>query len=128
MTGEPVISKKAVWTGRIVSGFAALFLLVDGVMKLFKPAVVVEATKQLGYPESGIVAIGVLLLVCTVLYLLPRTSGLGAILLTAYLGGAVASQVRVGAGSFNVAFAVSFGALVWLGLWLRDVRVRNLLA
>jgi hypothetical protein len=129
-TGSPtkidqVISKKLLWTGHIVSGLAALFFLMDGVMKLFKPAVVVEATRQLGYPETDIVGIGILLLTCTLLYLFPRTSILGAILLTGYMGGAVASQVRVGAGWFNVAFAVVFGVLVWTGLWLRDVRVRN---
>ena len=131
-TGSPtkidqVISKKLLWTGHIVSGLAALFFLMDGVMKLFKPAVVVEATRQLGYPETDIVGIGILLLTCTLLYLFPRTSILGAILLTGYMGGAVASQVRVGAGWFNVAFAVVFGVLVWTGLWLRDVRVRSLL-
>jgi ABC-type spermidine/putrescine transport system permease subunit II len=131
-TGSPTkidqaISKKLLWTGHIVSGLAALFFLMDGVMKLFKPAVVVEATRQLGYPETDIVGIGILLLTCTLLYLFPRTSILGAILLTGYMGGAVASQVRVGAGWFNVAFAVVFGVLVWTGLWLRDVRVRNLL-
>ena len=131
-TGSPtkidqVISKKLLWTGHIVSGLAALFFLMDGVMKLFKPAVVVEATRQLGYPETDIVGIGILLLTCTLLYLFPRTSILGAILLTGYMGGAVASQVRVGAGWFNVAFAVVLGVLVWTGLWLRDVRVRNLL-
>jgi hypothetical protein len=131
-TGSPtkidqVISKKLLWTGHIVSGLAALFFLMDGVMKLFKPAAVVEATRQLGYPETDIVGIGILLLTCTLLYLFPRTSILGAILLTGYMGGAVASQVRVGAGWFNVAFAVVFGVLVWTGLWLRDVRVRNLL-
>jgi hypothetical protein len=124
---DRMISKKLLWTGRIVSGLAALFFLMDGVMKLFKPAVVVEATRQLGYPESDIIGIGVLLLICTLLYLFPRTSILGAILLTGYMGGAVASQVRIGAGWFNVAFAVLFGVLVWAGLWLRDVRVRNLL-
>ena len=131
-TGSPtkidqVISKKLLWTGHIVSGLAALFFLMDGVMKLVKPAVVVEATRQLGYPETDIVGIGILLLRCTLLYLFPRTSILGAILLTGYMGGAVASQVRVGAGWFNVAFAVVLGVLVWTGLWLRDVRVRNLL-
>jgi len=123
-----LISKKLLWTGRIVSGLAVLFFLVDGVMKLLKPAVVVEATRQLGYPESDIVAIGVVLLACTLLYVFRRTSILGAILLTGYLGGAVASQVRVGAGWFNVAFAAVFGVLVWAGLWLRDKRVRNLLS
>jgi DoxX-like family len=123
---DQVISKRLVWTGRILSGLAVLFLVVDGVMKLLKPAVVVEATRQLGYPESKIVGIGVLLLVCTLLYVLPRTSILGAILLTGYMGGAVASQVRVGAGWFNVAFAVMLGVLIWSGLWLRDLRVRTL--
>ncbi|HMI50256.1 MAG TPA: DoxX family protein [Candidatus Saccharimonadales bacterium] len=124
---NPLISKKLVWTGRAVSGLAVLFFLFDGVLKLFKPAVVVEATRQLGYPESHIVGIGVLLLACTLLYVFPRTSVLGAILLTAYMGGAVASQVRIGAGWFNVMFAAVFGALVWAGLWLRDIRVRNML-
>jgi DoxX-like family len=131
-TGSPsqsdqVISKKLLWAGRLVSGLAVLFFLVDGVMKLLKPVVVVEATRQLGFPESDIVGIGVLLLTCTLLYALPRTSILGAIALTGYMGGAVASQVRVGGGWFNVAFAVMFGVLVWAGLWLRDIRVRNLL-
>jgi hypothetical protein len=131
-TGSPsqsdqVISKKLLWAGRLVSGLAVLFFLVDGVMKLLKPVVVVEATRQLGFPESDIVGIGVLLLTCTLLYTLPRTSILGAIALTGYMGGAVASQVRVGGGWFSVAFAVMFGVLVWAGLWLRDIRVRNLL-
>jgi hypothetical protein len=131
-TGSPsqsdqVISKKLLWAGRLVSGLAVLFFLVDGAMKLLKPVVVVEATRQLGFPESDIVGIGVLLLTCTLLYTLPRTSILGAIALTGYMGGAVASQVRVGGGWFSVAFAVMFGVLVWAGLWLRDIRVRNLL-
>jgi hypothetical protein len=124
---DPVISKRLLWAGRIVSGLVVLFFLVDGVMKLLKPVAVVEATRQLGFPESDIVGIGILLLTCTLLYVLPRTSILGAIALTGYMGGAVASQVRVGAGWFNVAFAVMFGVLVWAGLWLRDIRVRNLL-
>ena len=96
-------------------------------MKLWKPAVVVEATLKLGYLESDIVGIGVLLLTCTLLYIFPRTSILGAILLTGYLGGAVASQLRAGNGWFNVVFPVIFGAVVWSGLWLRDISVRNLL-
>ncbi len=127
--GSPVtaISKTPLWTGRIVSGLAVSFLLFDGVMKLVQPTVVVESTRQLGYPESDIAGIGIVLLVCTLLYIFPRTSILGAILLTGYLGGAVASQVRVGAGWFNVMFAVMIGVLVWGGLWLRDIRVRTLL-
>lgn len=104
-----------------------MFLLVDGAMKLWKPAVVLEATQQLGYPESEIAGIGALLLICTLLSTFPRTSILGAILLTGYLGGAVASQVRVGNGWFNIVFPVLIGALAWTGLWLRDERLRTLL-
>lgn len=121
------ISNVQLWAGRITSGLAALFLLWDGVMKLLKPAIVVKATRELGYPESDIVGIGIVLLACALLYLFPRTSILGAILLTGYLGGAIASQVRAEAPLFNVAFAFLFGCLVWGGLWLRDIRVRNLL-
>src|SRR5215469_10153522 len=121
------IPNAQIWAGRIMSGLAALFLLWDGVMKLLKPAVVVKATRDLGYPESDIVGIGVVLLTCTLVYLFPRSSILGAILLSGYLGGAIASQVRAQASWFNVVFAFVFACLVWGGLWLRDVRVRNFL-
>ena len=121
------ISNTQIWAGRIISGFAALFLLWDGVMKLLKPAVVVKATRDLGYPESDIVGIGVVLLACTLVYLFPRSSILGAILLTGYLGGAIASQVRAQASWFNVLFAFAMACLVWGGLWLRDIRVRAFL-
>ena len=84
-------------------------------MKLFKPPVVVESTLQLGYPESAIVGIGIALLASTILYLIPRTAILGAILLTGYLGGAVATHVRVSAGWFNILFPVFFGAMLWGG-------------
>jgi len=121
------ISNPQLWAGRMMSGLAALFLLWDGVMKLLKPAVVLKATRDLGYPESDIVGIGVLLLGCTLLYLFPRSSILGAILLTGYLGGAIASQVRAEASWFNVVFALVFACLVGGGLWLRDIRVRGFL-
>jgi hypothetical protein len=111
-----------------MSFLPALFLLVDGAMKLAKPAFVVEATVQLGYPERVIVGIGVVLLACTLLYVAPRTAVLGAILLTGYLGGAVATHVRVGNGLFNILFPVILGALLWGGLALRDPRVAALLA
>lgn len=120
------VSKTNLWIGRIVSGLPALFLLVDGVMKLFKPAVVVEATVNLGYPESTIIPIGVVLIICTVLYLIPATSILGAILLTGYLGGAVATHVRTGESLFSIVFPVIFGIFIWLGLYLRDARLRTL--
>ena len=120
-------SKKRLWAGRIISALPALFLLMDAVMKFVKPAIVVETTVQLGYPESSILGIGIVLLVCTFLYLIPQTSILGGILLTGYLGGAVATQVRVGEGLFPVLFPVVVGVLIWLGLYLRDDRLRTLI-
>ncbi len=121
------ISSTHLWAGRIMSGLPALFLLVDGIMKLFKPAVVVQATVELGYPESVIVGLGVTLLTSTLLYLISRTSVLGAILLTGYLGGAVATHVRMGGPIFNIIFAVIVGTLLWGGLWLRDGQLREML-
>src|SRR6185369_4027229 len=90
------ISKGRLWAGRIIGGLPALLLLVDAIMKFVKPAPVVETTVKLGYPESLIVGLGAVLLVSTILYLVPKTAVLGAILLTGYLGGAVATHVRVG--------------------------------
>jgi uncharacterized membrane protein len=110
-----------------MSGLPTLFLLVDGSMKLYKPQAVVEATVQMGYRESAILGLGMVLVLSTLLYLLPRTAILGAILLTGYLGGAVASQVRVGAVAFNIIFPVLIGALLWGGLWLRDRRLQGLI-
>ncbi len=121
------INKKGLWAGRGISGFAALFLLFDGVTKLFKPAFVVEATVRLGFPESAIVGIGILLTASTLVYLVPRTAIVGAVLLTGYLGGAVATQVRAGSSLFETMFPVMIGALVWVGLWLRDNRLKELL-
>jgi len=127
MDHDPGISNKQLWSGRILSGLPTLFLLFDGVTKLIKPQPVVAATTQLGYPESTIVGMGLTLLVCTILYVIPRTAVLGAVLLTGYLGGAVATHVRVGAPVFNVLFPVVFGILLWAGLWLRDRRLQELL-
>jgi hypothetical protein len=122
-----VVSKKMLWTGRVISALPVLFLLMDGVMKLFKPAVVVDATVKLGYQETVIVPLGIVLLTCTVLYIIPRTSILGAILLTGYLGGAVATHVRIGEGLFPISFPIILGVLLWGGLWLRDYRLRALI-
>ena len=116
-----------IWAGRIISALPALFMLVDGAMKLVKPPIVVEATIQLGYSESVILGLGIVLIGSTILYLIPRTSVLGAILLTGYLGGATATHVRVGGPLFSIAFPVIFGALIWLGLYLRDHRLRALI-
>ena len=120
-------SRKGLWAGRALSGFAALFLLMDGTMKLFKPSFVLEANEQLGFPESALVGIGMLLIACTIVYLVPRTAIVGAVLLTGYLGGAVATQVRAGSSLFETMFPVMIGALVWGGLWPRDNRLKELL-
>jgi hypothetical protein len=120
-------SSAMLWSGRVMSAVSALFLFVDGAMKLVKPAVVVETTVQLGWPESVIVGLGIVLLVCTALYVVPQTSVSGAILLTGYLGGAVATHVRVGGPVFSIIFPVIVGALVWGGLVLRDRRLAALL-
>jgi len=122
------VSKGKLWGGRVMSGLPALFLLFDGVMKLVKPALVVQATLQLGYPESVIIGLGITLLACTVLYLIPRTAVVGAILLTGYLGGAIATQVRVGNPLFtHILFPAYLAALIWGGLLLRDARLRTLI-
>lgn len=121
-------SKTALWAGRMLSALAALFLLMDGLGKVIKPPAVVAGTVQLGYSESVIAGLGVLLLVCTVLYVVPQTATLGAVLLTGYLGGAVASNLRVGSPLFShVLFPVYIGLLVWGGLYLRDMKVRELM-
>ena len=119
-------AKSMRWSGWLLSAVPTLFLVVDGGMKLAKPTVVVETTVQLGYPESVIVGLGIVLLLCTALYAFPRTSVLGAILLTGYLGGAVATHVRVGDGVFPAIFPVLVGALLWGGLFVRDPRLRAL--
>ena len=111
--------------GRIVSGFAALFLLADGVLRTVRFQPYVDGTVQFGYPQHLATTIGIVLVVCTLLYVVPRTAVLGAILLTGYLGGATASHVRVEDPFFLV--AAVFGVLVWAGLYLREPRVRALI-
>jgi DoxX-like family len=121
------VSKLQLWAGRSLSGFATLFLLVDSAMKLVKAPPAVEGSVQLGYPESVVFGLGVLLLVCIVAYAIPRSAVLGAILLTGYLGGAVATHVRVGNPLFShTLFPVYVGVMIWGGLYLRDTRVRAL--
>src|SRR5499426_3682150 len=127
-TGTVPVSKKRLWAGRIISALPALFLLVDGAMKLVKPEVVVKTTVQLGYAETVILPLGVVLLACTILYLIPRTAIIGAILLTGYLGGAVATQVRAGQELFAILFPVVLSALGWEGLVLSDDRLRTLIS
>jgi DoxX-like family len=121
------LSKKSVWGGRIMSGFIAAFLLFDAMIHLLKPAPVVEAFARLHLPLSLAVVLGVVELLCLVLYVIPRTSILGATLLTGYLGGAVAIQMINSNSLFGeILFPVYVGVLVWGGIYLRDERLRTL--
>ncbi len=116
--------KKIGWAMSILP---SLMFVMGGVMNLLKPAEVVEGARQMGYPVEAMTGIGIALMLCTLFYLLPRTAVLGAVLLTGYLGGAVATHVRVGDPPLNTLMPVIFGAVVWGGLWMRDERIRNLL-
>ena len=111
------------WTGVVMSVIPSLMLLMASVMSLSKSAQVLQGMAQFGYPENAIPAIGAACLVSTVLYIIPRTAVLGAILLTGYLGGAVATHVRVEAEKFTFLMPVVFAALVWGGLFFRDARI-----
>jgi DoxX-like family len=118
------------WAGHLMSGLVIAFMLLDGGMKLVPFDFVIKATAELGYPASATFARGpgILGLICTALYMLPRTAMLGAVLLTAYMGGAVASHLRIGSPLFtHVLFGVYLALLAWGGLYLRDARVRDLL-
>lgn len=119
------VSRNKLWAGRIISALPVLLLLFSGVMKLMKPASVMQGFAGYGYPERLVVVIGILELACTVVYAIPRTAVLGAILLTGYLGGATATNVRIGDPTFIV--PTILGALAWTGLFLRDDRLRALL-
>jgi DoxX-like family len=119
-----------VWTGRVLSGLAIVFFAFDGVMKIIQPPVVFSATRDIGWPADPamLYTLAAVLLVATALYAWPRTSILGAILLTGYLGGAVAAHVRLGSPLFtHNLFGVYCGLFVWGGLWFRDPRVRSLI-
>lgn len=119
------ISTTALWTGRVLSGLVVLFLLFDGAIKLIPLDIVIETSRQLGIPTHLAVTLGVLTLLGTLLYAYPRTSVLGAILLTGYLGGAIYVHVRAGSPLFShTLFGVYLGVLLWGGLYLRDERLR----
>jgi len=123
-----MVSKNMLWAGRIISALAALFMVFDGAIHVMRISPVVEAFARLGYPVSLAVALGIVEFACIALYLLPPTSVLGAILLTGYLGGAIAAQVRIGSPLFSEAlFPVYVAVLVWGGLYLRDDRLRSLI-
>lgn len=124
-------SKSKLWIGRILSGLAIAFLLFDGVMKFFMdklPPEALEAGAALQWPVEKMPLVGTILLICTLLYIIPRTSVLGAVLLTGYLGGAIASHVRVGNPLFtHTLFPIYIAIFVWLGLYLRDARVKQMI-
>ena len=123
-------SRTALWTGRVLSGIAVLFLIFDGAIKLVPIQPVTDSLRELGYPASDSFArfLGVITLICTALYAWPRTALLGAVLLTAIMGGAIASHLRLGDPLFShTLFGVYLGLLFWVGLWLRDERVRRIM-
>jgi hypothetical protein len=120
-------SKGALWTGRVLTILTVLFLLFDAFGKFAKPVPVTDAFTRLGLPIATSVTIGVLLTVCTILYAIPRTAVLGAVLLTGYLGGAVAIHLRAGSPLFETVFPVLFGVLAWLGIYLRCRALRLVL-
>jgi hypothetical protein len=115
------------WSGRVLSALAVLFLLFDVTLHLLRPSFVIEGTKQVGFPVDVILPLGIIQLVCLILYVIPRTAVLGAILWTGYLGGAVATHVRVADPLFShILFPTYVAALLWGGLWLREQRLRAL--
>jgi len=124
---KPPVSKPALWMGRVLSGLVVLFLLFDGAIKLVPWPVVTETMDRIGYGSSETLArsLGIITIVCTVLYAVPPTSILGAILLTGYLGGAMASHLRIGSPLFShILFGFYLGLMLWGGLWLRDRSLR----
>jgi len=114
-------------TAGVLITLLALFLLFDGAMKLVQPKFVIDATTRIGFPIHALTGIGIALIASTLLYVLPQTSVLGALLLTAYLGGAVATQVYAGSPTFEMLFPVIFGVLIWISMLLRDRRLLVLL-
>lgn len=131
---KPLISnsahanKKAIWTGRIVSGLAVAFMTMDAVVKVIRLPEAVEGTVKLGFPSSVILGLGIIQLIMLALYLIPRTAVLGAVLWSGYLGGAIATHVRVGNPLFShVLFPIYVAGFLWFGLWLRDRQLRAVL-
>ena len=121
-------SRRTLWTGRVISGLAVAFLIFDSIGKLLEVQPVIEGTKRLGYSPDLVFGLGVTLISCVLAHLVPWTSVLGAVLLTGYLGGAVATHVRVGNPLLtHVLFPTYIAALLWGGLMLRDARLRALL-
>lgn len=128
MNSENRISKTRLWISWIMSGLVILFMLFDSIFKFIKPPEVVEGTLSLGYAEHHIAIIGTLALISTILYAIPSTSVIGAILLTAYYGGAIATHLRMDNPLFShTLFPVYFAILAWGGIWLRNIYLHNLM-
>ena len=121
-------SSKQLWLGRVLSGLAILFLAFDAVAKLLELPMVIEGTRRVGYPPSVVFGLGLVLLACVLAYAIPRTAIVGAILLTGYLGGAIATHVRIGDPLFShTLFPIYVALVAWGGLYLRDRRLRAIL-
>lgn len=126
-TSAPPAGRAATWTARVLAGLGVAFLTFDTVIKLFALAPAVQGTTELGFPAGSVVGIGTVELACLVLYLVPRTAPLGAILWTGFLGGAIATHVRLGSPLLShTLFPIYVAILLWVPLWLRDPRVRAL--
>jgi uncharacterized membrane protein (UPF0182 family) len=121
------VSRKTLWTGRVISTIVVLFLCFDGITKVMRVPKVVQMAAQQGFSVNELVGIGAVLLICTAIYVIPRTSVLGAILLTGYLGGATFANVHFGMPVLLIFFPVVFGILTWLGIFLRNTRLRELI-
>jgi hypothetical protein len=129
VAGEPGAGMSAarwqLWTGRVLSVLSVLFLLLDAAGKFMMPVQVVQACERLGFPVNLSPTLGVLLTLSTLLYAIPRTAVLGAVLLTGYLGGAISIHMRAGSTTFETVFPAILSVLVWAGIYLRDCRLRQ---
>ena len=121
------LTSKTCWAGRIISGLCILFLLVDAIMKVVRASASVEGTTSLGFSDSLVQPIGLIILTFTILYSIPRTAVFGAVMLTAHLGGAVAIFIQQFHGSFSFLFPLIFCVLLWAGLFLRDEKLRSMI-
>ncbi len=121
-------SKTTFWISWCMSGLVILFMLMDSIFKFIQPQEVIDGTLELGYEQHHIIILGALGLISTILHIIPRTTMIGAILLTAYFGGAVATQIRLDNPLFShILFTVYFGLFMWGGLWLRNPEIRTLI-
>jgi hypothetical protein len=126
LTSAPTVSKGALWTGRVISTLVVLFMLFDCITKILRVPQVIEASARVGINANEVFWIGVTLFVAVIFYVIPKTSVFGALLLVGYLGGAVCANVLTHQLVFNSCFAITFGVLTWLGLYLREPRLHAL--